>query len=154
MIEIAVKGEAEIAKMQPGDVLLVKFDGPISYDVYRSASDALCKGLPEGVRFLIQTSDAEFAILRPVEPASGQIRLLEVDAGLTPYAPPPPSPVPFWLQWEFRRWSIFKARRLWQELELRVRYMEGRLTPLERWAKGEPVIKQDYSHGKPGQSRP
>lgn len=70
-IEITVKGSAEIAKMQPGDVLLVKVDAILSDEMVRRIEDQISRRLPEGVKLLIAGRGIDFSIVRP--PSEGVV---------------------------------------------------------------------------------
>lgn len=63
-VEIEIKGEAEIIKMQPGDVLLVKFDCPLTRDSIQWIKQHLEEELP-GVRTIVAGENVTFSILRP-----------------------------------------------------------------------------------------
>lgn len=64
-IEVHVKGEAEIARMQRGDVLLVKFKGRLGLSDQDIIKQALERRLPEGVHVLLADETVELSILRP-----------------------------------------------------------------------------------------
>lgn len=69
-VEIVVKGNAEIARMQPGDILLVKYDGALSTDLKNRIEAMLKESLPDGVKTVVAGRDITFSILRPVPESS------------------------------------------------------------------------------------
>lgn len=64
-IEIAIKGEAEIAKMQPGDILLVKVDRALTLTEHAWIKRNFDVHLPGGISTMIADQGFDFSILRP-----------------------------------------------------------------------------------------
>jgi hypothetical protein len=63
-LEIDIMGDAEIARMEPGDILLVKVDALLTKEQRKHIEEDLKERLPEGVRPLVADKAFSFSILR------------------------------------------------------------------------------------------
>lgn len=64
-IRMTIRGEAEIAKMQPGDILLVRLEHPATGDVRERVAELLRRDLPASVGVLVVDRTISLSILRP-----------------------------------------------------------------------------------------
>lgn len=65
LARIEIGGHAQIAKMEPGDVLIVRTQLPVGEEIRKRIGESVRNILPDGVRVMVADMGMDVSILRP-----------------------------------------------------------------------------------------